>query len=283
MKKIKIGILGWFGYGNAGDEAMRDICLKEFPGSIASDRATIEKCDAYILAGGALVQGTTGVNFYELLTSTINEPCYAMSLGVKSDWRSQEEKAKKVLSRFRLIFARDSESAHELSSIVKVDGVMPDLVLLADAKKSKEKFPILFNYTDERTIDPRNQFKDIVKADNLLPIAVIPKDKGIYADKYVGYKEFISMAKSSQGVIGTRLHSVVMGVVAGVPVAGVAYSDKTRKFCERYEIPCFPYGKSCGKEIVRALKKPKIDLAQERVEIKKVIEKIKADLRKQFS
>lgn len=62
MKNPKIGIIGYFGYGNAGDEAMREILLKEFPNSVASFQGQIEKCDVYIIAGGDLIQERSGIH-----------------------------------------------------------------------------------------------------------------------------------------------------------------------------------------------------------------------------
>ncbi|MEO5368271.1 MAG: polysaccharide pyruvyl transferase family protein [Magnetococcus sp. WYHC-3] len=283
IKKPKIGIVGWFGFGNAGDEAMRDILLKEFPGAVASHRSTIEKCDVYIMAGGQMIQTFTGVYMLDFWLSTRDEPCYALSLGAHKGWQKESYKVKRCFSRFRKVFVRDEITHKELSKVVKVDGIMPDLVLLADQPASKKTYPILFNYSDEKTVDPKNQYRDIIAKGGTLPIAVMPKDVGVYADKYVTYQELISMAKSAKGLIGTRLHSLVLGAIAGIPMAGIAYSDKTKRFCERYQIPCFPYGKSCATEIFKSLRKPKIDLARERSEIRKIIKIIKNDIKKQFS
>lgn len=283
MKKPKIGIVGWFGYDNAGDEAMRDILLKEFPGAVASYRGTIEKCDVYIIAGGMLIQGYTGINMFDLWDSIRDEQCYALSLGVRRDWKKQEEKVKKCLSKFKKIYVRDENAYKELSGIVKVDGVMPDLVLLADAPASKDKYPIIFNFSDEKTINPGTQFESVVKnAPEICRVAVMPKDVGRYADELVSYNDLISMAKSSEGVIGTRLHSVVLGVVAGVPVAGIAYSDKTRFFCQRYNIPCFDYGENNGEAIVKSMKKANINLDEERKKIRKIISSIKEDIGRSY-
>lgn len=283
VKKPKIGIVGWFGYDNAGDEAMRDLLLAQFPGAVASDRGTIEKCDVYIVAGGMLVQGYTGMNMFDLWDSIRDEMCFILSLGVRSDWKKQKEKVVRCLSKFEKIYVRDERAYEELSEIVRVEGVMPDLVLLADAPASSEKYPILFNYSDEKNIKPRKQFESVVNAGgDILPVAVMPKDVGRYADRLVNYKELISMAKSSKGLIGTRLHSVVLGVIAGTPVAGIAYSNKTRLFCEKYGIPCFDYGKNNGKEIVASLKKADINLRSERAKIKKIIAQIKKDIKHKY-
>jgi len=282
-KKPKIGIVGWFGYDNAGDEAMRDVLLKEFPGSVASYCETIEKCDVYIVAGGMLIQGFTGMNMFDLWDSIRDESCYALSLGVRRDWKKQKEKVVRCLSKFKKIYVRDENAYNELSKIAKIEGVMPDLVLLSDASPSRKKYPILFNFSDEKTIKPGRQFESIMKSGaDIHPVAVMPKDVPKYADQLVSYKELISMAKSSKGLIGTRLHSVVIGAIAGVPVAGIAYSNKTRFFCQRYNIPCFDYGKSNGDKIVRSLRKADINLKKERAKIKKIIALIKKDIKKSY-
>lgn len=282
-RKPKIGIVGWFGFDNAGDEAMRDILLKEFPGATFSKRGAIPSCDVYIVAGGMLIQGYTGMNMLDLWCSVRHELCYALSLGVRNDWKKQKIKVERCLSRFKKIYVRDEYAYNELSEVAKIDGVMPDLVLLADAPPAKKKYPIIFNYSDEDKVKLGRQFESVLATgEDIHPVAVIPKDVGRYADEHVSYKKLISMAKSSSGVIGTRLHSVVLGVVAGAPVAGIAYLDKTRSFCEQYNIPCFEYGKSNGREIVGSLKAAEINLDKERAKIRKIITLIKKDIKKEY-
>lgn len=276
----KIGIVGYFGRGNAGDEAMKDLLLENFPGSVASnERDEIEKCDAYIVAGGDLVQGFSGLHMPELWQKITTEKCYAISLGVREGWETKKELAIKSLSVFKYIFTRDKNSFDILSKYVKVEGLMPDLVLLADAPASQETFPILFNYTDRDWLTPNGQYESVCEQGNILPIAIsAQKFDTKYAEKVMSYKEFISAAKSSRGVIGARLHAIAMGVISGVPVAGISYESKVAKFCERYDIPCFEYGQSNGLEITKSMRKAKIDLSFERKQILSVLEKIKLDI-----
>lgn len=240
----KIGIVGYFGFDNAGDEAMKDMLLERIPNSVANYRADMEVCDAYIMAGGDLIQGINGLHMIKIWSKIKNEPCYALSLGVKPGWEKFQEEVVGYLKKFHLIYMRDSESYEMIKDYIPVNGVMPDLVLLADANPTEEKHKILFNYTDRPWVNPDGQFDDVVKQGNIEPVSLCNLDLDTkYAKKVVKWKEFISMAKSSQGVIGTRLHAVVMGVIAGVPVAGIAYEDKVRKFCQRYDVPYFKYGK----------------------------------------
>lgn len=275
----KIGIIGYFGHGNAGDEAMKDVLLMHFPGAIANNLGVIEKCDAYIIAGGDLVQEFSGLHLPEVWESVTTEPCYAMSLGAKLGWEKHQELVVRLLTKFRKIYTREQESFDILSRFVRVDAVMPDLVLLADAEPSSKKYPILFNYTDRPWIEPGGQYQDVLKQGDIYPVALSSQEfDPKYANEAVTWSEFISMAKSSAGVIGTRLHAVVMGVIAGVPVAAISYEDKVRKFCQRYNIPCFEYGKHNGQEIVKSMRKADIDLDAERAKILKVIFEIKASL-----
>jgi len=278
MKNPRVGIIGYFGHGNAGDEAMKDILLQEFPNSVANNRDKIEKCDAYIIAGGDLIQGFSGLHLPKIWDSITDEPCYAISLGVKSGWEKYEAKVTGWLKKFRKVYTREQESYNILNKFIKVDGVMPDLVLLADAPKDSQNYPIIFNYTDRPWVNPDGQFEDIKKNIDSLEVGLAEDFDSKYAKKIVDYKTFLSMAKSSKGVIGARLHAVVMGVIAGVPVAGIAYEKKVKKFCDRYEIPCFEYGKKNGKLIVESLRLPKIDLNLEREKIKAVLTEIKNDL-----
>lgn len=275
---LKIGIIGYFGHGNAGDEAMKEILLKEFPGSVANDRDKIEKCDAYIIAGGDLIQGFSGLHLPKIWQTIKNEPCYAISLGVKPSWEKHQQDVIGYLKKFRKIYTRERESYRILSKFVRVDGIMPDIVLLSDAPPAKEKYPILFNYTDRPWTEPNGQFEDVIKNVDCINIALSTDFDTKYSQKIVSYREFISMAKSSQGVIGTRLHAVVMAVLAGVPVAAIAYEKKVEKFCAQYDIPCFEYGKKNGQKIANSLKITNLDLEKERGKIARVLEEIKQDL-----
>lgn len=284
MKKMKIGIIGYFGYGNAGDEAMKEILLAEFPGSVANFKQEIEPCDAYIVAGGDLVQGFSGLHMPKIWQNIKSEPCYALSLGVKTGWEKYEEDVIKWLSKFRIIYTREQESFDILSKFVEVTGVMPDLVLMADAEKSKEKYPILFNFTDRPWLWPGKQFESVVTLSDIYPVALSAEIFDTkYTENVVDFKTFLSMAKSSKGVIGTRLHCVVMGAIAGVPLAAICYEGKVKKFCDRYGIPTFNYGEENGLEIVNNMKKANLDLATERTKIKKAIDEIKKDLEDYFN
>lgn len=275
----KIGIIGYFGHGNAGDEAMKDMLLRNFPNSVANNLKVMEKCDAYIIAGGDLVQEFSGLHLPEVWEGVTIEPCYAMSLGARPGWEKHYDLVVRLLKKFRKIYTREQESFDVLSKIVKVDAVMPDLVLLADADPSEEKFPILFNYTDRPWVNPGNQYQDIINQGDIYPVALSSQEFDLkYAKRVATWPEFIAMAKSSQGVIGTRLHAVVMGVIAGVPVAAVSYENKVKKFCDRYNIPCFEYGKSNGSEIVSSMRKADINLEAERQKIMDVILDVKKDL-----
>lgn len=283
-KHPKIGIVGFFGYGNAGDEAMKEILLNHFPNSFANNQGNLPKCDAYIYAGGNLVQGKTGLHMAEILQKVTNEPLYMLSLGAQEGWEAKKGETQKYLSKFRMIFVRDKKSKDELSGITKITGLMPDLVLLADAPADHQEYPILFNYTERPRLHSNGQYQDVLKQAKMLPVALSSRDFDTkYSKKVVDYKTFISMAKSSRGVIGTRLHAVVMGVIANVPVVGIAYEDKVGRFCQRYDISCFDYGQRNGEQIVSALRIAKIDLAAERIKIMQAINLIKKDLEKNFS
>ncbi|AKM82447.1 TPA: polysaccharide pyruvyl transferase family protein [Candidatus Berkelbacteria bacterium] len=278
MKQPKIGIVGYFGHENAGDEIMKDLMLAEFPNSVAMNLGKLEKCDAYIIAGGDLITKYHGLHLPEIWNSVTDEPCYALSLGVKPGWEVLQDQVINHLKKFRIVYVRDQKSFDVLSKYSTLDGVMPDLVFLADAAKATENYPILFNYTDRPELNPNGQFEDVLNSGEVFPIALSPDFDTNYSKKIVDAKKFISMAKSSKGVIGTRLHSVVMAVIADVPVVAITYEEKVRKFCERYDIPCFEYGQKNGKEILESMKKTNIDLESERTKIRTVINMIKEDL-----
>ncbi len=47
-----------------------------------------------------------------------------------------------------------------------------------------------------------------------------------------GVDEFIDIAKQSSLIIGMRLHSLILGAAAGVPVIGLEYMPKVKAFME---------------------------------------------------
>ncbi len=50
-------------------------------------------------------------------------------------------------------------------------------------------------------------------------------------------KEVFSMLRESRALVGMRLHSLMLGALAGLPMVGVSYDPKVESFCRYMEIP----------------------------------------------
>ncbi|OIO53388.1 hypothetical protein COT40_00220 [Candidatus Peregrinibacteria bacterium CG08_land_8_20_14_0_20_41_10] len=55
---------------------------------------------------------------------------------------------------------------------------------------------------------------------------------GVSIQHISGYQNYLKLIQNAQLVIGTRLHSTIFALLAGIPVIGISYSLKVRNFME---------------------------------------------------
>ena len=67
--------------------------------------------------------------------------------------------------------------------------------------------------------------------------------------------QWISLLQTCRGLVGMRLHAIIMALKAGIPVAGIAYDPKVGHVLSEFEQPCLILTKECqAKQWQEALK-----------------------------
>lgn len=138
---MRLGLIGWFGHRNAGDERILWCLRRLFAGDSlvvaqsygdASSRKRLDElnaCDFVILGGGGLI--VRRLNRYARLfeSSSLKPPLACMGLGVEARHRDNEALIQVLLDRAEFILVRDAASQRRLGAHPKVM-LGPDLTFL---------------------------------------------------------------------------------------------------------------------------------------------------------
>ncbi len=57
--------------------------------------------------------------------------------------------------------------------------------------------------------------------------------------------QWLSVLRQCRGLVGMRLHAIILALKAGIPVAGIAYDPKVSHVLEEFEQPCLILTKDC--------------------------------------
>ncbi len=133
----KIGIIGWYGHGNDGDERIL-YCLRQcLAGArlvvlsglheVASRRAELEACDFVLFGGGGLVLRRFGVYASAIADLRVRFGC--VGIGVSAIHRDNRQLAQVLLAKSEFVLVRDARSWDLLGRDPKIV-VGPDLTFL---------------------------------------------------------------------------------------------------------------------------------------------------------
>ena len=134
---MQIGLIGWYGKSNAGDERIL-YCIQRF---FASDEIVIttawqnaweridelNRCDFVLIGGGGLV--LRGVNRWTKLLTALKPPFGCIGISVETQHPDAQEFINILKARARFILVRDKQSATYLDENSKVI-IGPDLTFL---------------------------------------------------------------------------------------------------------------------------------------------------------
>lgn len=304
----KIVLSGYFGFNNAGDEAILyamlktlkkiepeleitvlthdpEKTLKQYAGmgiKVANRWKIFEvipalfRCDLLLSGGGSLFQDVSSSNspLYYLgiifLARLFDKPVmlYAQGIGPLKKKRNRRL-ASWILNMVNKITVRDQESKEDLIEL----GIQQEIIVTADAvlalqKQEIEEKPgqeILKRYEIKREegekllgvyLRPweKNEYLlPLVEALNAMmeknwkivfvpmhfpgdiPVAkeavhLLNNHQGVILRETYSPEEMISITKNFDLVVGMRLHSLIMAVVAGVPMVGLSYDPKVERF-----------------------------------------------------
>jgi len=125
---MRIGVIGWYGHGNAGDERIL-YCLKRFLGghqylvtsgfgNAAKRLEQLNACDYVLMGGGGLI--LRGLNKYAELIEQITPPLGCVGISVEACHEDNQTFIDVLKDKSEYILVRDQESCDLLGSHSKV-------------------------------------------------------------------------------------------------------------------------------------------------------------------
>jgi len=134
---MRIGVIGWYGHQNAGDERIL-YCLRRFFdgheflvttsfGNAVERIEELNHCDYVLLGGGGLI--LRGINTYTALIEQIKRPFGCVGLGVEACHNDNAAFIDAMKEKAQFILVRDEQSRRSLQNHFKVI-VGPDLTFL---------------------------------------------------------------------------------------------------------------------------------------------------------
>jgi len=134
---VKIGLIGWYGHENYGDERIR-YCIQRFFSQehfhvvngfkhLHQNIDELNRCDYILIGGGGIITRTIGR--YTRLIRQFKKPYSLIGIGVEANHVSMSPFFEEIKSSAEFIYVRDQESSQILKNHPKVI-VGPDISFL---------------------------------------------------------------------------------------------------------------------------------------------------------
>lgn len=303
----RIVLSGYYGFGNAGDEAILAAIIKVFrkiepdveitvlsdqPGKTAAEHKvkacnrwslpavvkSLAGCDLLISGGGSLLQdvsSSTSPLYYLgviFLAKLLAKPVMVYAQGIGPLRRGFNRfLASWLLNRVNKITVRDQGSHDELVAlgVTRPITVTADPVLGIPPEELEAEFG--FGVLRGKGLEPGGQkkllgvfirpwdndeyLKGLAQSLDLLAqkgwqAVFVPmqhprdlesaekavklmKSKALVLEGLYSTAEIFSLLKNFDAVVGMRLHALIMGAVAGVPIVGLSYDPKVDRFLKQ--------------------------------------------------
>jgi glycosyltransferase involved in cell wall biosynthesis/MoaA/NifB/PqqE/SkfB family radical SAM enzyme len=249
---MKIGIIGWYGHGNAGDERIL-YCLKRFfdghellATAGFSDAArkidALNSCDYVLLGGGGLI--LRGINKHADLIRSIRPPLGCVGLGVEACHEDNAEFVAALKEKSEFILVRDPESRELLQNHFRVI-VGPDLTHLypfdvVDPVEA-DTCGLSFRPWSDPKWEPEKACETIKRRfARLLPLPFYleqgkENDHDVLSPLLGQVNDGIPLPdlhRLCRYVIGMRFHSLVFACQMGIPFVSLSYQPKNERFCK---------------------------------------------------
>lgn len=303
-------MLGYYGYGNRGDDALlcailsdlREISLSFSPVVLSNNpedtsseykvasinrfnilkiRKAMKHAKVFIAGGGSLIQDVTSTKslFYYLYCIRLAKKMglkvmlYANGIGPVTKEKNRKAAAK-VLNLADVITLRDADSFELLKEL----GITkPEITVTGDpafsltdcdsegAQKILEESGIDGRFIAVSVRNLTEGIEDFAKSfakmadyisekSGCIPVFVPMqytrdkkisreiinnmKSRAVFVDKPLSVSEIMGIISKADSVIAVRLHMLIFGSVAGVPVLGVNYDPKVKSFLDTAELGC---------------------------------------------
>ena len=273
----RIGLLGWFGYGNVGDDLLLSILAARVrPKAVFSTRAgTAEgieirdvaelerfsgELDLLLIGGGGLLNNRwiakLGLDGYE-------GDYGFLSVGIPSaDWLDGLED---VLARARFVTLRDHLALETLGlKYPSIDAFwLPDPAFML-APRVVERKPLLL--LNPRTLTPRRMrtgapedpdgrqvavmtavAERCSKSHEVRAIGFEERDRPLLdrlpcASEVVGWERAAELIAGARGLVTARLHGGILAAVHGTPMVLIDHEDKLRGLADLLDEPSYGWG-----------------------------------------
>ncbi len=256
----KIGITGWWGGRNIGDEYIKCSLKKAFEKHFRVDFVEvpfdptfwnlwkINSLDFLIIGGGGLFTKMPPHPFeiFEKWGHRLRVPFGFLGVGVQEMPHQYRSVIESLIERSVFFVVRDTGSFNLLNSIASSRKIMraPDLTFLypyqTQSNVAKDKIGInlrVWNFDNERTYDHDKWCQAINRLEGIkktIPLSFMESlDDREALGGIQGIKECdfnIRLYEDINIMIGMRLHSLIFAVHNSIPPIGIAYTPKVERF-----------------------------------------------------
>jgi radical SAM protein with 4Fe4S-binding SPASM domain len=255
---MKIGLIGWYGHGNAGDERILHCLRRFFDGhglfvtggfsDAAKKVDCLNSCDYVLLGGGGLI--LRGLNRHVDLIRRIRPPLGCVGLGVETCHEDNADFVDVLKQKCEFILVRDPQSRELLANHFKVI-VGPDLTFLYpyDVITPIESDGCGVNLRPWNAgdgWDPARAYEIIAQQFSSLRPLPFYCERGQESDAdairlfFGPMDDTIALPNALQScryVIGMRFHSLVFACQMGIPFVSLSYQPKNERLCEALGMP----------------------------------------------
>lgn len=261
MKK-KIGIVGWWGGENEGDSYIKNCLVKIFgkdfeiklietPFSASGwNLLNINRLDYLIIGGGGLFTFTPPSPFdtFDHWGNRLKVPFGLLGIGIQKINEEYQNTIKEIIERANFIVVRDIGSLNVLKPFTQKAIKSPDLTFLYPRRVKRA--PVrgliginlrIWNFDENRSYDNQawcNVINNLPGNKKSIPLSFlegIDDRKALQCVQGEKNDEFhVRLYSDIEIMIGMRLHSLIFAVQNSIPVIGIAYTPKIKRFF--YEI-----------------------------------------------
>jgi polysaccharide pyruvyl transferase WcaK-like protein len=269
-RKMKIGLIGWWRGRNAGDEiilqVLRDAFGKGFDifpisTSFRIDADVIHRLntlDFLIVGGGGLFTHTPPEPFdtFEIWEERLTVPFGFLGVGVQEINPGYAETIRQIVERSVFFVVRDIGSFELVRRFSPNVRKAPDLTFLRplDAVRTRNAGLLgvnlrVWNFDEKRTYDNAawcrainsiNMGKETIPFSSLNALKDADAMRCIEGRKNRTFNE--SQYEKIKVMVGMRLHSLIFAVQKGIPVIGISYAPKVRRFFQEIGLEEFCLG-----------------------------------------
>lgn len=262
----KIGIAGWWGGKNTGDEYIQQCLKKAFENDFKVQFIEvpfdinllniwkINRLDFLIIGGGGLFTKSPPHPFeiYNLWENRIKVAFGFLGIGVQEVNHNYQSVIRQLIEKSQFFVVRDSGSYDLLNSISKSSKIIkaPDLSFLFPScfKKNciKDKIGVnlrIWDFDKERTYNNDEWSKainDLEGAKKVIPLSFKKNiDDRVAMDNIKGIKNnffIIDLYEDVNIMIGMRLHSLIFAIQNHIPIIGIAYTPKIERLFDEIGI-----------------------------------------------